>query len=139
MLTGLAAGDGVLDIRAALWEAEERNKPHPATPLLELAGQALRLATGGSPPLLAYDGLRERLLPEVPFAGRVAHRNSQYMLHAAAALNGGLEPDIGRDTDWWGSPAWEYAYYAFVIYLRAAAERTERTAADLARELATRA
>lgn len=57
------------------------------------------------------------------------------MLYAAAAINGGLEPDIARDTDWWGAPAWECAYYAFLIYLRAAAERTGRTTRELASEL----
>jgi hypothetical protein len=54
--------------------------PHPAAALLDLAVQALQLARLGSAPPVPYAGLRERLLPEVPFASRVAHRNSQYML-----------------------------------------------------------
>lgn len=38
----------------------------------------------------------------------------------------------------WGTPAWEYAYYAFVIYLRAAADLTGRTTAYVATDLGAR-
>ncbi|MBK5307658.1 MAG: hypothetical protein JJD92_13295 [Frankiaceae bacterium] len=61
------------------------------------------------------------------------------MLYAAAALRGGLEPDLASDTGWWGAPAWEYAYYALVIYLRVAAERTGRSVSELASELLSQA
>jgi hypothetical protein len=82
-----------------------------------------------------YEGLRERFLPEVEFSGRVEHRNSQYMLYAAAVLRGGVEPDFARDIGWWQAPQWRYALYALVIYLRVAAERRATTVAILAREL----
>jgi hypothetical protein len=84
---------------------------------------------------VVYEGLREAYLPEVVFRGRVQHRSSQYMLYAAAALRGGLEPDLASDTSWWGAPAWEYASYVLVIYLRVAAECTGRSVSELASDL----
>lgn len=60
------------------------------------------------------------------------------MLYAAAALPGGLEPDLASDTGWWGAPVWEYAYYALVIYLRVAAERTGGSVSEPASDLLQR-
>lgn len=54
-------------------------------------------------------------------------------------MRGGLEPDLASDTGWWGAPAWEFAYYALVIYLRVAAERTGRSVPALASELLSQA
>jgi hypothetical protein len=134
VLDGLAAGEGVLELRAALAALEDRRWVHPARPLLELAAAALARAVADRNPV-PYAGLRERYLPEVPFAGRAQHRNSQYMLYAAAVLRGGVEPDLDRDAGWWGAPGWEYALCALVIYLRVAAERTGHTVPQLVEEL----
>jgi hypothetical protein len=62
----------------------------------------------------------------VPFSGRTEHRNSQYMIYAAATLRGGVEPDLDRDVTWWFHDPWQFAVYALVIYLRAAAEATAK-------------
>lgn len=91
--------------------------------LLDLAASALGLAVPHGAEPLEYADLRPRYLPEVEFRGRVEHRNSQYVLYAAACRRGGLDPDIDSDTGWWGAPLWLYAAYAVVIYARAAAER----------------
>jgi hypothetical protein len=135
VLRGLADGQDVQELLAELARSDDRRRPHPARAVLDLAVGALAQASPDPAQLVVYEGMREAYLPEVEFRGRVQHRNSQYMLYAAAALRGGLEPDLGRDTDWWGAPAWQYAYYALVIYLRVAAERTGRSVPALAGEL----
>jgi hypothetical protein len=96
------------------------------------------LGIGGFNPTepLEYEGLREKYLPEIEFRGKVTHRNSQYALYAAAALRGGVLPDIFADAGWWHSELWEYALYAVVAYARASAERRGESTADVARVLA---
>lgn len=96
VLGELIGGADLEDLVADLARSEDRRHPHPAEPLVELAALALALALAGasrSHPV-PYDGLRERYLPEVAFSGRAEHRNSQYMLYAAGALRGGVEPDL---------------------------------------------
>lgn len=95
----------------------------PDVAMLELAVCALDLACPPGAEPLAYEGLRERYLPEVRFRGRTEHRNSQYALYAAACLRGGLEPNLLDDAGWWQTPLWRYACFALLIYARAAAER----------------
>ena len=76
--------------RAALSHVPGRFTPDVA--LLKVAVTALDLASPPGAEPLAYEGLRERCLPEVTFRGRVEHRNSQYALYAAACMRGGCSP-----------------------------------------------
>jgi hypothetical protein len=108
----LADGQDVDELYAELSRSDDRQHPHSARAVLDLAVGALGLASGDPSQPVVYEGLRETHLPEVVFRGRVLHRNSQDMLYAAAALREGLEPDTASDTGWWGAPAWEHAYYA---------------------------
>ncbi|GAA3165430.1 hypothetical protein GCM10010531_17420 [Blastococcus jejuensis] len=110
----------------------------PDVALLELAVTALDLACPPGSVPLAYEGLRERYVPEVRFRGRVEHRNSQYALHAAACMRGGLQPDLLSDAGWWQTPLWEYAVFAVVIYSRAAAERLRVPLEEVVRRIADR-
>jgi hypothetical protein len=52
-------------------------------------------------------------LPECTFRGR-QNKKLQYAVLAAAALHGGTEPDLADDF-------WQYALFAAVGYIRAAA------------------
>lgn len=125
-LAALQALDDGADAPALLAAVGTAHQPEHFTPdvaLLELAATALGLATRDGQPMLAYEGLRERYLPEVAFSGRVEHRNSQYALYANACLGGGLEPDLLNDCGWWRTPLYVYAAYALLIYSRAAADR----------------
>ena len=135
VLGELIGGTALVDLVADLARSEDRRHPHPAEPLVELAASALDLAGASRSQPVPYEGLRERYLPEVAFSGRADHRNSQYMLYAAGALRGGIEPDFARDIGWWQAPQWRYALYALVIYLRVAAERTGDPVDSLARTL----
>ena len=72
---------------------------------------------------LPLEGLRERFLPEGTFGGR---RNAklQYAVLAAAAVHGGTEPDLLDEVDsWQADDFWQYAMYAAVACIRAAATR----------------
>jgi hypothetical protein len=71
---------------------------------------------------LPLDGLRERFLPERAFHGR-QNAKLQYAVLAAAAVNGGTEPDLLDEVaSWQADDFWQYALYAAVARIRAAAE-----------------
>lgn len=138
VLLALADTGDVHAVVAAADPADDRLTLVAGDAVLELATSALELAVPVGAEPLEYFGLRERYLPEVEFRGRVEHRNSQYVLYAAACRRGGLQPDLDGDTGWWGAPLWVYAAYALTVYARAAAERTDSTVAAIAKELALR-
>jgi hypothetical protein len=117
------------------WSPSRRTTPGrfvPDAAMLELAATALGLACPAGAERLTYEGPCERYLPEVTFRGRVEHRNSQYVLYAAACLRGGVEPDLLHDTGWWQSPPSTYAVFAVVIYARAGAERLDVSVREIA-------
>jgi hypothetical protein len=67
--------------------------------------------------------LRERFLPEATFRGR-QHAKFQYAVLAAAGVYGGTEPDLLDEVAaWQADDFWQYAVYAAVTYIRAAASR----------------
>jgi hypothetical protein len=138
VLSGLARGDDVYDLTAALAPNHVPGQFSPDVALLELAVTALELACPPGDEPLQYEGLRERYLPEVTFRGSVEQRNSQYALYAAACMRGGLQPDLLSDAGWWQSPLWQYAVLALVIYSRAAAERLAVPVEEIARRIAAR-
>jgi hypothetical protein len=73
--------------------------------------------------LLPLEGLRERFLPECTFRGR-QNTKLQYAVLAAAALHGGTEPDLLEEVAWWQTDDfWQYALFAAVACIRAAASR----------------
>jgi hypothetical protein len=71
----------------------------------------------------ALEGLRERYLPECAFRGR-QNAKLQYAVLAAAAVHGGTEPDLPGEVAYWqADDFWQYAMYAAVACIRAAASR----------------
>jgi len=59
---------------------------------------------------------------------------------AAAALRGGAEPDLLDEVAWWQTDDfWQYALYAAVAYIRAAASRADVPVRRVGQELAQRA
>jgi hypothetical protein len=68
-------------------------------------------------------------LPERAFRGR-QNSKFQYAVLAAAALHGGTEPDLLDEVAWWqADDFWQYALFAAVAYIRAAASRVGRAGA----------
>ncbi len=54
-------------------------------------------------------------------------------------IRAGVYPDVFGEVSWWhDDDLWVYAFYAPVIYMRIAAERTARSVEDVAKALAIR-
>ena len=54
-------------------------------------------------------------------------------------IHGGVYPDIPHDAAWWeADDLWTYSFFALLIYVRAAAERTDRLGEAIARSIADR-
>jgi hypothetical protein len=86
-----------------------------------------------------YEGMRDRLLPEFVFRGKLPQHKSHYALMAAAMIRAGVYPDLLDEAQGWGiEDMWEYAFYALLLYGRAAAERTGRTPEAIAAAIARR-
>ena len=64
----------------------------------------------------------------------------EVLLHlAAAALHGGTEPDLLEEVAWWQTDDfWEYALYAAVAYIRAAASQAGVPVRQACQDLAPR-
>jgi hypothetical protein len=92
---------------------------------------------------MPLEGLRERILPErflpeITFRGR---RNTkfQHAVLAAAALHGGTGPDLLDEVAWWQTDDfWQYALFAAVAYIRAAASRAGVPVRQACQDLAQR-
>ena len=97
VLAAMVRGQDLDGLTAAVAPSEVPHWFTPDVAILELAVTALELATPAGTDRLVYEGLRERYLPEVQFRGRTEHRSSQYALYAAAAMRGGVEPDLLND------------------------------------------
>ncbi len=58
---------------------------------------------------------------------------------AAAALHGGTEPDLLDEVAWWqADDLWQYALFAAVAYIRAAASRVGVPVRQACQDLAQR-
>ena len=138
-LAGVVSGQEFDDITAMLAELHPEHNTFPAEELLELAAAAIE-ESGATPDVpIDYDGIREHYLPELPFSGKAQHHKSHYALSAAAMIRGGVYPDLLGEISWWrNNDLWWYAFYALVIYLRIAAERTDRPIEAVAQALAVR-
>jgi hypothetical protein len=72
---------------------------------------------------LPLGGLRERFLPEAAFRGR-QNAKLRYAVLAAAAVHGGTGPDLLDEVaSWQADDFWQYAMYAAIACIRAAASR----------------
>jgi hypothetical protein len=111
----------------------------PAEVLLELAAEAIAESRASPDDPIDYEGMRDRYLPEYHFRGKSQQHKSQYALMAAAMIRAGVYPDLLDEASGWGiEDMWEYAFYALVLYARAAADRTGRPPAAVAMAIAER-
>jgi hypothetical protein len=123
LLDGLADGTGMSGLLGELEPLHPRNDTFPGEVLLGLAADALDWCGASRAGPLALEGIRERFLPECAFRGR-QNKKLQFAVLAAAALHGGTEPDLLDEVAWWQTDDfWEYALFAAVAYIRAAADR----------------
>ena len=54
-------------------------------------------------------------------------------------IHGGVYPDLLDDAAWWeADDLWVYSFFAFLLYVRVAAERSGRSVEEVARSIADR-
>jgi hypothetical protein len=138
LLDGLTQGTEISGLLSELEPLHPRNGTFPGEVFLHLAADVLDWCGASRADPLALEGLRERFLPESRFRGR-QNKKFQFAVLAAAALDGGTEPDLLDEVAWWQTDDfWEYALFAAVAYIRAAADRAGVPIAQACRELALR-
>ncbi len=136
-LSGLARGDELADVAARLEPLHPHHNTFPGEVLLDLAADAVGVsgATRESP--LEYEGIRERYLPEAVAHTKAQHHKSKFALRAAAMLNGGVDPGLLDEVQWWRTDdLWYWSLEALATYVRAAADRTGQTVASVCRRIA---
>src|SRR6201997_5041793 len=108
----------------APYRPSSRRRPSASgSGILHLAADALEWCGASRAEPLPLEGLRERFLPEATFRGR-QNAKLQYAVLAAAGVHGGTEPDLLDEVaSWQTDDFWQYAMYAAVAYIRAAASR----------------
>jgi hypothetical protein len=123
LLDGLARDADIFELLSELAPLHPRDNTFPGEVFLHLAADALDWCGASRADPLPLEGLRERFLPERTFGGR-QNTKFQYAVLAAAALHGGTEPDLLDEVAWWqADDFWQYALFAAVAYIRAAASR----------------
>src|SRR6266568_1875839 len=123
LLDGLARDADVVELVSELAPLHPRDNTFPGEVFLRAAADALDWCGASRAEPLSLEGLRERFLPERVFRGR-QNSKFQYAVLAAAALQGGTEPDLLEEVAWWqADDFWQYALFAAVAYIRAAASR----------------
>jgi hypothetical protein len=123
LLDGLARDADIFQLVTDLAPLHPRDNTFPGEVFLSVAADALGWCGASRAEPLSLEGLRERFLPEAALRGR-QNAKLQYAVLAAAALHGGAEPDLPDEVTWWQTDDfWQYALFAEVAYIRAAASR----------------
>ncbi len=139
LLGGLARDTEMFELLGELAPLHPRNDTFPGEVFLNVAADALDWCDASRAAPLALEGMRERFLPECTLRGR-QNKKLQFAVLAAAALRGGTEPDLLDEVAWWQTDDfWQYALYAAVAYIRAAAGRAGVPVPQVCQELAQRA
>ena len=138
LLDGLARDVDVSGLVSELAPLHPRNDTFPGEVFLQLAADALDWCAASRADPLALEGMRERFLPDCAFRGR-QNKKFQYAVLAAGALHGGTDPDLLDEVAWWQSDDfWQYALFAAVAYVRAAASRAGVPLSQACQDLAQR-
>jgi hypothetical protein len=138
LLDGLARGSEVFELVGELAPLHPRNNTFPGEVFLRVAVDVLDWCEASRADPLPMEGIRERFLPECAFRGR-QNKKLQFAILAAAALRGGAEPDLLDEVAWWQTDDfWQYALYAAIAYIRAAADRVGVPVGEACQELAQR-
>ena len=136
LLDGLARDVDVSGLVSELAPLHPRNDTFPGEVFLQLAADALDWCAASRADPLALEGMRERFLPDCAFRGR-QNKKLQFAVLAAAALRGGTKPDLLDEVTWWQTDDfWQYALFATVAYIRAAANKADVPVRQACQDLA---
>ena len=123
LLDGLARDADIFEVLSGLAPLHPRNDTFPGEVFIDLAANALEWCGASRAGPLPLAGLRERFLPEASFRGW-QNAKFQYAVLAAAGVHGGIEPDLLDEVaSWQADDFGQYAMYAAIAYIRAAASR----------------
>jgi hypothetical protein len=123
LLDGLARDADLFEVLSGLAPLHPRNDTFPGEVFIDLAADALEWCGASRAGPLPLEGIRERFLPEASFRGW-QNAKFQYAVLAAAGVHGGIEPDLLDEVaSWQADDFWQYAMYAAIVYIRAAASR----------------
>ena len=138
-LAGLASGEQSEVILSRLGALFIRHNTFLAEELLELASDAIEESGATPADPIDCEGIRERFLADYPFSGKTQHHKSKCAISAAAMIHGGVYPDLLDDAAWWeADDLWTYSFFAFLLYVRVAAERSGRSVEEVARSIVDR-
>jgi len=138
LLGGLARDAEVLELVSELALLHPPGNTFPGEVFLRLAADALDWCRASRADPLPVEGVRERFVPGRAFRGR-QNSKFQYAVLAAAAIHGGTEPDLLEEVAWWqAGDFWQYALFAAVAYIRAAASRAGVSVRQACQDLAQR-
>ncbi|MDQ6837823.1 MAG: hypothetical protein M3137_05665 [Actinomycetota bacterium] len=127
------------DIELQLEPLHPKNNTFPGEVLLELAADALEVGGMSRERPVAYEGIRERHLPEIAFRGKAMHHRSHYALRAVTMIRAGITPDLLDEVSWWNDDdLWIWSLYALVICIRVAATHSDDSVPGICRRLAER-
>jgi hypothetical protein len=138
LLDGLVRDADIFELVSELAPLHPRNNTFPGKAFLRLAADALDWCGAGPEEPLALEGIRERFLPECTFRGRQNHK-LQFAVLAAAARRGGAKPDLLDEVaSWQTDDFWQYALFAAIAHIRAAAHRASAPVRQACQQLAQR-
>ena len=138
LLDGMARDVDISELVSELAPLHPRDNTFPGEVFLRLAADALDRCGASRADPLPLERLGERFLPEGTFRGR-QNKKLQYAVLAAAALHGGTDPDLLDEVGWWQTDDfWQYALFAAVAYIRAAASRASIPVRQACQDLARR-
>ena len=123
LLDGLARDAEIFEVLSGLAPLQPRYDTFPREVFIHLAADALEWCGASRAEPLPLEGLRERFLPEASFRGW-QNAKFQYAVLAAAGVHGGIEADLLDEVaSWRVDDFWQYAMYAAIAYIRAAASQ----------------
>jgi hypothetical protein len=136
LLAGLAREADIFELVSELAPLHPRDNTFPGEVFLHLAADPLDWCNASRADPLPLEGLRERFLPECTLRGR-ENTKLRYTVLAAGALHGGTEPDLLDEVVWRQTDDfWQYALFAAVAYIRAAASRVGVPVRQVCQDLA---
>ena len=122
----VAAVVGDVSLEAAFLDIgalHPRNNTFPGEVFIALGADAIEIGGWTRREAFSHEEFREQFLAEHTFSGR-DHQKLRYAMLAAAAVRGGVEPDLLDEVAYWRTDDfWQFAALAAVGYIRAAAAR----------------
>lgn len=137
-LSGIAGGVELGGIATQLGIMHPPNNTYPGEVLLDLAADAIEESGATRDAPLNTDDIVRRLLPEDRAHSRASRYKINFTIRAAAMIRGGVDPALLDNAAWNGDDLWFWSLEALIVYIRAAAERTDVTVAEICGRLADR-